>query len=199
MNTITNGLLACLQQAKVAGVLDIQAFMAYMEPLYHQAGYRNRPALEKRLKILVSHDSGIGDFVNCSAALRELRRVYPQAEITLLIYPRCIELAQACPYIDHLLTNPRACRWDSPLELYTWALQFAGKYLLPHHFDMTFSFDLYGSSLLLEYMSGAPIRVGYSAGHIPLPLESPTMPAYPCCLCRSPTIMYMVCIPWTPT
>src|SRR5687767_4035525 len=54
-------------------------------------------------KILVIKLDAIGDFVLSSAFLRELRRTYPNASITLVTPPTSASLAELCPYINQLV------------------------------------------------------------------------------------------------
>jgi heptosyltransferase-2 len=57
-------------------------------------------------RILVVRLDGIGDFVLMSGFLRELRNLFPQSRITLLVRERVRTLAETCPYIDELLVMP---------------------------------------------------------------------------------------------
>ena len=48
-----------------------QEFVAYMEPVFAQCGYREKPAPDKQLKILIVRDDAAGDFILFSPFLRE--------------------------------------------------------------------------------------------------------------------------------
>lgn len=54
--------------------------------------------------ILVVNLGGIGDFLLSTPALRALKRLYPQARISILIVPRIVELAKGLPYIDEVIS-----------------------------------------------------------------------------------------------
>ena len=145
-----------------------------LEPLFQAHGYRTH-AKGAPLRILLLHDTGVGDFINCSPAIREVRKAYPQAYITLVVFSRSQDMAVTCPYVDQVLTDPRRCDWSDPMALFRCHIEFAQK-LLPMHFDFCFDFISYGSSVLLSYLCGATHRIGYAAGRFrsdgPFPQET---------------------------
>ena len=141
--------------------IDTTEIMRTLEPHFAKYGYRTHREGEP-LHILVMHDSGVGDFINCSPAIREVRRTYPQAQITLVTFSRGRDLAITCPYVDQVLVNARRCNWQDPMALFRWDIAFAQQ-LLPLHLDLCFNFTTWGSSTLLSYLSGATHRIGYAA------------------------------------
>ena len=140
----------------------LQEFMNFMEPKFTEAGYRTHPRSGSQTNILILHDSGVGDFIIMSGAIREIRRLYPKAKITLVIYPRALELAEFCPYVDEIITNPRTtcANWNMLMGYYEWNVNFA-RQLLERHFDICYAFPRYPDSLFLMYMSGANVRITY--------------------------------------
>jgi heptosyltransferase-2 len=56
-------------------------------------------ALQARSIAVVKYDS-IGDFVLLSPFMRELRRIWPHAHVTLYVRPPVADLARLCPYAD---------------------------------------------------------------------------------------------------
>ena len=142
--------------------LDTTEIASVLEPLYQKHGYRKQVSEggRQRLRILLYHDDGVGDFINCSPAIREVRRVYPDAEITLLVYQRSRAMAQTCPYVDQVLVDARNCNWLDAQQMFRWDIDLATK-LLPMHFDICFNFITWGSSVLLSYLCGAARRVGF--------------------------------------
>lgn len=52
--------------------------------------------------VLVVHLMPLGDFVIVSPFLRNLRLLYPHSKITLVVQAICAQLAETCPYIDHV-------------------------------------------------------------------------------------------------
>ena len=79
-----------------------QDFVRVMEPVLAAEGYRTPRTAGEKMQMLVIMDAGVGDFLCFSGALRELRRLYPAAAITLMIFPPGFKLAEQCPYIDFL-------------------------------------------------------------------------------------------------
>lgn len=141
-----------------------EEFIQLLEPYFIRHGYRTQMS-EQPKNILIIHDAGVGDFINLSPCLRAIRQHYPAAHIVLVLFPRALALAEACPYVDEVIANPRLCHWDNFLSLYEWNQSFFAK-LLPYHFDLAFVFPHYGSAVMLAYLSGAKIRVAYDSSRV---------------------------------
>ena len=60
---------------------------------------------QKVRKILILRMDGLGDLVLSSAAIREIRRGFPNAEITLAVGSWNEEIAKCIPYHDNLITH----------------------------------------------------------------------------------------------
>ena len=91
-------------------------FMRIMEPVFAAGGYRTPRTAGEKIEMLVIMDAGVGDFLCFSGALREIRRLYPEAAITLMIFPPGFKLAEQCPYIDFLLIRALCERLPSRLH-----------------------------------------------------------------------------------
>lgn len=156
---VIDGLKAYKAQAVAEHRFDTQKFLKHMEQVFEVSGYR-QPAIGKQTEILIITDSGVGDFINLSASLREIRRVYEGAHIVLVSYARARALAEACPYIDELHLNSKAFNWHDFMSAFDWNADFVLR-LLRHRFDMAFVFGTYPSAYLLAYMSGAKERISY--------------------------------------
>lgn len=144
-------------------------FVAALEPLYRELGYRERQG--EGQSILIVRDDAAGDFVCFSAFLRECRRIYPKARITLLLSGRNAGLAECCPYVDERLLNtsfdvdiPQGVPHRDLLQ----TAEFALRYLLPRHFDLAFGprLGIKGQSSALMYLSGARERVSFTQDRI---------------------------------
>jgi ADP-heptose:LPS heptosyltransferase len=89
------------------------------------------------LNLLVIRFDAIGDIVMSSAAMRELRRMYPTAHITLLADSRGFAVAETCPYADEVLCIP-----DEPTSIgftvgrVVHLLQFCGAHFARRHYDI---------------------------------------------------------------
>ena len=134
-------------------------FKEYMEPIFTEAGYRQHDK-DHQTNILIIHDAGVGDFILMSAAIREIRRLYPMAHITMVIYPRALNLAEFCPYVDELIPNARQCNWFDFVDNYKWNTNFV-EILLQRNFDIAYAFTHYDTTPMLAYMSGAKERISY--------------------------------------
>lgn len=152
------------QKMNKEGKFVAKDFVKYMEPAFVKAGYRTPRKREDKPEILVVRDDAAGDFVLFSGFLRELRRVYPGAHITLVVSPRSYELAQCCPYVDNLELNAQAYDPTKFDDAFRYSLDFAQERLLSHHFDLAFCgrLGIRSGAILLMYMSGAQRRVAYT-------------------------------------
>ena len=149
-------------------MLDAQQFNAVdmknlMEPIFDRAGYRQRPPSDSDINILILNNGGVGDFVLNSAAIRELRRIYPTAHITLVFFARALDLAEVCPYVDEVIPNEQRFAFNSPPMIYQWDMTVA-RQLLRRRYDVAYSFVSQGSTVLLSYMSGAKVRISHKYG-----------------------------------
>lgn len=117
--------------------------------------------------ILVVRCDSIGDVILTAPFMRELRRAYPHAHITLVVAPYAFNLVQRCPYADRVLAVclPPADRWWHPLSRRLAALSFARHHLWTRSYDLAvvprWGVD-YLESSVLAHLSGASRRVGYS-------------------------------------
>lgn len=145
-------------------------FVDFMEPAFAEAGFRKPRPQGQKAEILIVRDDAAGDFVLFSGVIREIRRLYPAAHITLVVSPRSYELAQACPYIDNLELNNMQYDPDKFEDAFRYTLEFVVARLLSHHFDLSFCgrLGIRSASLLMAYMSGARERVAYTQDRVGL-------------------------------
>jgi len=127
-----------------------------------------------QLRILVTRLDFIGDFLVFAPFLRELRRNYPHALITVLVRPSVVPLAIPCPYVDEVLAvAPSPSRSSSSSYLgYLWAVLGHVKEVtaftrnnLAGRFDIAIQTCWWADcnfETLITFLSGAPRRVGYS-------------------------------------
>lgn len=142
-------------------------FVAHMEPVFQRNGFRYERgpgAWDRRSRILVLRDDAAGDFILFSPFLRELRRLYPTAHITLFASDRNYELAQHCPYVDAILINDIKYKSGEFWDVFEGMATYAAETLLPQHFDLAFSgrLGIRSGDVLLMYMGGARTRIGYT-------------------------------------
>jgi heptosyltransferase-2 len=133
-----------------------------LEPIFFVQGLRHgdgdfRPEKVRSLAV-VNLNPGIGDLVVTTPLLRELRRNFPNAWITLVIVDRFANLLEFCPYVSEIITIPQFHR----LTL-AWTVRCAmrlAKLCWKRRFD--FSIALPSNACpLAAYLVGASVRFGY--------------------------------------
>lgn len=127
-------------------------------------------------RILVVRLDEIGDMVLMSPFLRELRRNYPEAEITLVVKTAVYNLVELCPYVNHIKIFKRPAPGRGMFFRLIWA---ARKFV---HEELNGSYDLalvprfdadagYGAGFIALF-SKAIRRVGYTSSATNLKFES---------------------------
>ena len=114
---------------------------------------------ERIHRILVVRLDEIGDLVLTTPLLRELRRNFPNAHITLLLKPENANLMKTCPYVSRILAfNWRTSHAKLKAKLYS-LLRLRARYdlVLVTRWDV----DYYEAGTLTSY-TGARFRVSYS-------------------------------------
>ena len=129
-----------------------QEMFNVMEPVFTKAGYRQPPAGGGQ-NILILTGAGMGDFIVVTPTIREIRRIYPNAHITLLVIPGFIPLAETCPYVDELVIRPTEGDFTFSTDL------MILPQLLEKKFDIAFSTRTEKNFYPLMYMSGAKLRI----------------------------------------
>ncbi len=131
----------------------------FLEPIFFISGYR-KSFSNAVSRILIIFDGGVGDFIMFTPVLREIKRLYGQGKITLLV-PHFLEnIAEVCPYIDDMIIDRyrhrQFCKADAfKLYLHT---GLAEK-LLTYRFNIAFNFSISDNGALLCYLSGAQERI----------------------------------------
>jgi lipopolysaccharide heptosyltransferase II len=128
--------------------------------LYRQFSKRYDPKDIK--KILILRMDGLGDLVISTAALREIRKGFPEAEITLAIGPWSQGIASCIPFYDRLIVHDSFAfgifRGERRINLgQEWAFI---RRLREYHFDL--GIDLRGDilSIIPLFWSGIRFRFG---------------------------------------
>ena len=161
IETIITGLKQFFGHMLQTKTFHLQEFINFMEPRFAAAGYRDTEKFKSQSKkngnvLIISH-AVAGDFVLQSAAIREIRRLYPGAHITLVMRASILNLAEFCPYVDELLTTNRAYL-PTFLNDFWFNILFVEN-LLKRRFDICYAFTQSSETPFLMYMSGARIRV----------------------------------------
>lgn len=130
-----------------------------MEPKFAAAGYRKKSSPRfmgmrgaEESNILILTDLGVGDFMVSTGVIREIRRVYSEAHITLLSFKKAFGFAEICPYVDEAILYDKFN--NTFPKMYELAMEMVDK-LLERRFDICFAFPTHPYTDLLMYMSGA--------------------------------------------
>jgi heptosyltransferase II len=115
-------------------------------------------------RILVMRYRFIGDTILTVPFLRNLRRIFPQAQIDVLVGPQSGKVLTGCPYVDELIEfdTTRFHKYDSgeggKKNFWSYA-----KLLRKRQYDTVFVLKRSLSSAFLALLTGAKKRIGYSA------------------------------------
>ncbi|HEV8620880.1 MAG TPA: lipopolysaccharide heptosyltransferase II [Nitrospiraceae bacterium] len=119
-------------------------------------------------RILVRGPNWLGDAVMCEPALRGLRRLFPDAQIELLVKPAVADLFVGHPALTRVLTYDTKGRHAGLSG--KWAL--AGQ-LRRQGFDLAVLFQNAFEAAFLTFLAGVPRRYGYATDGRSLLLSDP--------------------------
>lgn len=108
-------------------------------------------------RLVVRGPNWIGDAVMCEPALCQVRRLFPAAEITLLVKPTIAELLASHPASDHILVYDDR-RAHAGL-VGKWAL---AEELRRRRFDLAILFQNAFEAALISFLAGISRRYGYA-------------------------------------
>ena len=123
---------------------------------------------ETTKKILVRGPNWLGDAVMCEPALRGLRRLFPDAQIALLVKPAVADLFAGHPALTRVLTYDTKGRHAGLFG--KWAL--AGQ-LRRQGFDLAVLFQNAFEAAFLTFLASVPRRYGYATDGRSLLLSDP--------------------------
>jgi heptosyltransferase-2 len=104
-------------------------------------------------RVVVRGTNWVGDSVMTLPALRALRRVLPQAEITLVVRPSAKGIFADVDFIDHLLIYDRRNAFSIPAQIKAWRQR---------QFDLAVLFQNAFEAALIPFLAGVPLRLGYA-------------------------------------
>ena len=119
-------------------------------------------------RILVRGPNWLGDAVMCEPTLRGLRRLFPDAQIALLVKPAVADLFAGHPALTRVLTYDTKGRHAGLFG--KWAL--AGQ-LRRQHFDLAVLFQNAFEAAFLTFLASVPRRYGYATDGRSLLLTDP--------------------------
>ncbi len=119
-------------------------------------------------RILVRGPNWLGDAVMCEPALRGLRGLFPDAQISLLVKPGMADLFAGHPAVTRVLTyDAKGCHAGISGK---WAL---AKQLRRSRFDLAVLFQNAFEAAALTFLAGVPRRYGYATDGRSLFLSDP--------------------------
>ncbi len=95
----------------------------------------------------------MGDSVMTLPALRALRRVLPEAKITLVVRPSARGIFADVEFVDEVLTYDRRNVWSVSPQIKEWRRR---------QFDLAVLFQNAFEAALIPFLAGVPLRLGYA-------------------------------------
>ncbi len=119
-------------------------------------------------RIVVRGPNWLGDAVMCEPALSQVRKIFPRAEITLLVKPAIADLLAQHPAVNRTLVYDDRGRHAGLMGKWT----LAGL-LRRHRFDLAILFQNAFEAALISFLAGIPRRFGYATDGRGLLLTDP--------------------------
>ncbi|HQY58643.1 MAG: lipopolysaccharide heptosyltransferase II [Nitrospira sp.] len=119
-------------------------------------------------RIVVRGPNWLGDAVMCEPALSQVRTLFPEAEITLLVKPGIADLLAQHPAVNRTLVYDDRGRHAGLVGKWT----LAGV-LRRHRFDLAILFQNAFEAALISFLAGIPRRFGYATDGRTLLLTDP--------------------------
>ena len=139
--------------------LPLAALTGELEPFFRENGWREDGEVSS---ILLLHSEANGDFIMSSALIREIRKCYPEAFITLLVPENSRELAERCPYVNEVKVRADSSEFEDWRGFLSAILEKMPE-LLEHRYSLGVSWNEArgANDKLWLYLSGACQRVGF--------------------------------------
>ena len=106
------------------------------------------------MRILINQLKNIGDVLLSTAAIALLRKVYPDAWITLMVVPNVAPFFENHPLIDEVLSFSYKSKDGSISSMIKMV-----KEVKDRHFDVNISLESRLRPLLIAFLAGIPIRI----------------------------------------
>lgn len=100
------------------------------------------------LKIFVTKQGGIGDVILATPVLAELKKIYPDSYITLLIFANAREVVEGLPFIDEVFVYDKQ------------KVSFLQLWKKMRGYDISLHLDLTYRPAMAAALAGIPVRVG---------------------------------------
>ena len=128
----------------------------------------SKPGPDQIKRVVVRGTNWVGDAVITVPALRELRRVLPDAHISLVSRPGTADIFIDADFVDELLVYDRTGLGSAWNQVRAWRRR---------RFDLALLFQNAFEAAAIAFLARVPLRIGYDADHrrslltqaIPLP------------------------------
>jgi heptosyltransferase-2 len=107
-------------------------------------------------RVVVRGTNWVGDAVMTVPALRELRRILPDAHLTLVSRPGAAEIFAEADFVDDVLVYDRAGAGSVWNQVREWKQR---------KFDLAILFQNAFEAALLAFLARVPMRIGYDVEH----------------------------------
>ena len=148
----------------ISPVADSPEFRERVRGVFVKHGFRveHRGATDS---ILIVRLDALGDMVLTSGVIREIRRNYPNAFITLLVQKNVFPLVELCPYVNEViaLEVPKMSAFSE--GLYYAVLDFCNKRLWRRRYSICFCpqwGDARANTYRIAFLSGAEKIIGFN-------------------------------------
>ena len=142
---------------------QVSDFMFAAEGAFEKFGYREKISGGVE-NILIVRIDAIGDMILTSGFIREVRKNFPQARITLICSPLTLPIVELCPYVNEVISLDTKKVAGEFHNTFAKLVPFCRENLWPKKFSVAFS-PQWGTdnllSLILCWLSGARERIGY--------------------------------------
>ena len=154
-----------LQKMRRADPSTYDIFLQGAEAAFNSLGYREKlfPSVEN---ILIVRLDVIGDMILTSGFIREVRKNFPRARITLVCSPFVHPIVELCPYVNEILTFDKKNLNEISPQMMKAIINFCKKNFWQKHFSIAFA-PQWGSDnlpgLMMCWLSGARERIGFGS------------------------------------
>src|SRR5687767_11623036 len=104
-------------------------------------------------RVVVRGTNWVGDSVMTVPALRALRRVLPDAKITLMVRSSAKDIFADVDFVDEVLIYERRNAWSVVPQIKEWRRR---------EFDLAVLFQNAFEAALIPFLAGVPLRLGYA-------------------------------------
>lgn len=139
-----------------------EQFLLRAEQEFQRLGYRKINAGVEN--ILIVRFDAIGDMILTSGFIREVRRNFPKARITLVAHSEVYSVVEICPYVDEVLTFDRKSFSGNFVEVMERIAAFCREHFWQKKISVAFLPRWHNDTLwnlMTAWLSGARERIGY--------------------------------------